>query len=668
MPFWWRRRKKPWYTNRYRAYRRRRWPKRRRRRIYKRRRTTRFNRRRRKRRRYKVRRKKPNIIVRQWQPDSIRRCKIKGMGILVLGAQGSQIDNFTVSKCDNVPPKLPWGGSSGLENITLAYLYEEHRFKNNIWTTSNVMRNLCRYLRVRLTFFRHPDTDFIIVYHRQPPYILNKYSFPGCHPHQLLLEKHKIILLSQASKPNGKYEKKVSIKPPKQMINKWFFTKDFANHTLLILKAAAMNFRYSYLSRTNENMLCTIYSLNTKFYQIPNWDHALSGSEFYKPYGSVPNPFYYQNKDGKDAFLKFEHKTLSSDMYYQSINYDTGWFSPSFLQARKTYGSSTSAPTTPAIHQVIVSRYNPNRDDGKGNKVWCISTQQQSWLNTSGADLIIEELPLWLALYGYYSWVSHEKPADWELHHVICIKSPAIYCAPEIGSCDIYCPIDYEYIIGKRPYDQTITPQGKRLWYPNMYWQKKTLNCIIQSGPFIPQYTEENSSTWELKYNYCFYFKWGGALNSDQEVKDPKDLDTYDVPDTIQQTIKIVNPEKQTAENALYPWDYRRGYIKERAIKRMSQDIPTDSEFQYITEETPKKRPRLGATPRYPQEEDKEIQACLQTLCEKNSCQELQDPTLQQLINQQQQQQEQIKYSIVKLLMNLKEKQRALQYHTGLLT
>ncbi len=137
--------------------------------------------------------------------------------------------------------------------------------------------------------------------------------------------------------------------------------------------------------------------------------------------------------------------------------------------------------------------------------------------------------------------------------------------------------------------------------------------------PLFHNTLKENSSTWELKYNYCFYFKWGGALNSDQEVKDPKDLDTYDVPDTIQQTIKIVNPEKQTAENALYPWDYRRGYIKERAIKRMSQDIPTDSEFQYITEETPTKRQRLGATPRYPQEEDKEIQACLQTLCEKNN-------------------------------------------------
>nr|UHK05556.1 MAG: ORF1 [Torque teno midi virus] len=668
MPFWWRRRKKPWFTNRYRAYRRRRWPKRRRRRIYKRRRTTRLNRRRRKRRRYKVRRKKPNIIVRQWQPDSIRKCKIKGMGILVLGAEGSQIDNFTVSKCDFVPPKVPWGGSSGLENITLEYLYEEHVFKNNIWTTSNIERNLCRYLRCRLTFFRHPDTDFIIAYNRQPPYFLNKYSFPGCHPQQLLLEKHKIILLSQASKPNSKYEKKVTIRPPKQMLSKWFFTKDFSKHTLLILKGAAANLRYSYLSRTNENMLCTIYSLNTKFYQIPNWDHALGISDYYRPYGTIPLPFYYKDKNGSTQNINFDASPPYSNKYYQSISWEKGWFSPSFLQAKVLLGKDERATQPPpAVHQVIVSRYNPNRDSGKGNKVWCISTQQSSWLNASGQDLVIEELPLWLALYGYFSWVSHEKPSDWEDHHVICIKSPAIYCYPEIGSCDVYCPIDFEYIQGKKPYGQALTEQSKKLWMPNMHWQKRTLNCIVESGPFVPQYSEETSSTWELKYNYSFYFKWGGPLNSDQEVKDPKNLDTYDVPDTIQQTIKIINPTKQTEQSTLYPWDYRRGYIKERAIKRMCEDIPTDTEFQCSTEETPKKRQRMGATPRYTQKEDQEIQACLQTLCEKNTFQEQEDQTIQQLINQQQQQQEQIKYSIVRLLMSLKEKQRALQYHTGLL-
>nr|UHM27216.1 MAG: ORF1 [Torque teno midi virus] len=664
MPFWWRRRKRPWYTNRYRAYRRRRFPKRRRRRIYKRRRSAKSYRRRRRRRRHKVRRKKPNIIVRQWQPDSIRRCKIKGLGILVLGAEGTQIDNFTIQKFDYVPPKVPWGGASGLENITLQYLFEEYQFKNNIWTTSNLWKNLCRYLYCTLTFFRHPETDFVVSYHRQIPYIFNKYSLPGCHPQQLLLEKHKIIILSTASKPNGKYEKKVKIRPPKQMLSKWFFTKDFAPQTLLILKGAACNFRYSYLSRTNENMQCTIYSLNPKFFELPDWNHAQT--DFYKPYATVPANFYYKDKNNVEKSLNFTAQTTPySDAYHKSISYEAGWFSPDFLQARELLGTKSGTPK--AVHQVIVTRYNPNKDEGTGNKIYCVSTLQRSWLNPSDKDLMIENVPLWLGLFGYYSFVSHEKPTDWEKSHVIVIKSSAIYCYPEIGSCDFYCPIDLDYIQGRKPYGQAITPQAKRLWMPDMTWQKKTLNCIVESGPFIPQYSEETASTWELKYNYSFNFKWGGPNIPDQAVKDPKDLDTYPAPDTLQETIQIINPTKQTAENILYPWDYRRGYIKERAIKRMCENYSTDTEFQFSTEETPKKKQRMGAAPRDPKEETKEMQACLQTLCKKNIFQEQENQTVQQLIDQQQQHQEQIKYSIVKLLMDLKEKQRALQYHTGLL-
>jgi len=586
------------------------------------------------------------------------------MGILVLGAEGTQIDNFTITKYDYVPPKVPWGGGSGLENITLEYLFEEYQFKNNIWTTSNIWKNLCRYLYCTLTFFRHPETDFVVVYNRQPPYIFNKYSLPGCHPQQLLLDKRKIIILSTASKPNGKYEKRIKIKPPKQMLSKWFFTKDFAPQTLLILKGAAVNFRYSYLSSTNENMQCTIYSLNPKFYQNPNWDHAQQN--MYAPYATIPQTFYFIDSKGADQKIDISNWLPGyQSPYDKSVSMKDGWFSPPFLQARKLLGNRSIQP--PAVHQMIVSRYNPNKDDGTGNKIYCVSTLQTSWQQPSDKDLVIENMPLWLGLFGYFSYISHTKPTDWELSHIIVIKSSAIYCYPEIGSCDFYIPIDFDYIQGKRPYGQQITDTQKARWLPDMTWQKKTLNCIVESGPFIPQYSEVTNSTWELKYNYSFHFKWGGPLTPDQQVKDPKDLDTYDVPDTIQETVQIIHPAKQTAENILYPWDYRRGLIKERALKRMCENYSTDSEFQLFTEEPQKKKKRLGAAPRDPKEETQEMQACLQTLCKKNILQEQEDQTVQQLIHQQQQQQEQIKYSIVKLLMDLKEKQTALQYHTGLL-
>ncbi len=118
---------------------------------------------------------------------------------------------------------------------------------------------------------------------------------------------------------------------------------------------------------------------------------------------------------------------------------------------------------------------------------------------------------------------------------------------------------------GKKPYEQVITKTQLSRWYPDMSWQKKTLNAIVECGPFIPQYSDETYSTWELKYDYSFYFKWGGPHDPEQEIKDPKQLDTYDVPDTMPKTVQIRNPAKQTTETILHPWDFRRGIVKKRS-------------------------------------------------------------------------------------------------------
>nr|UHM27330.1 MAG: ORF1 [Torque teno midi virus] len=660
MPFWWRRRRKPWY-GRWRRRRFQRYKGRKRRRRFTRRRNRRPTRRRR-RRRYKVRRKKQKIPVMQWQPDSIRKCKIKGVGILILGAEGTQMDCFTVQKTDYVPPKIPWGGGFGVENFTLSYLYEEHKFTNNIWTHTNIGKDLVRYLHCKINLFRHPDTDFVVNYNRQPPHRIDKWTFPSTHPQMLLLQKHKKIILSKQSKPNGKYVVKLRIKPPKQMLTKWFFSKPFCESSLVLLQGAAANFRYSHLTGKNTNMQVTIYSLNIKFYQIPNWANAQpSTSGGYLPYPNITLPLKYVVKDTppiQEQEMPVELKTN----YEKSVAHDTGWFKPQFLLAK--YVKQGAAHL--AVHQTIAARYNPLIDDGKGNEVYVVSNLQNSWKNVSDKQFLITDTPLWLALFGYYSFILTIKTPDYLKAHVVVLKSKAIYCYPEIGSCDLYCPIDWDYMTGKKPYEQVITKTQLARWYPDMSWQKKTLNAIVECGPFIPQYSDETYSTWELKYDYSFYFKWGGPHDPEQEIKDPKQLDTYDVPDTMPQTIQIRNPAKQTTETILHPWDFRRGIIKKGALKRMYQNLETDTEFQYSPEETPQKK-RRGAALRNPQEENQEIQECLQALCEKSTCQEEETKDLQQLIQQQQHQQQELKYSILKLLFDLKEKQRMLQYHTGLL-
>ncbi len=119
---------------------------------------------------------------------------------------------------------------------------------------------------------------------------------------------------------------------------------------------------------------------------------------------------------------------------------------------------------------------------------------------------------------------------------------------------------------------------------------KITLNAIVESGPFIPKYSQETNSTWELKYSYISRFKWGGPQISDKEVKNPKDLDTYDVPDTIQTAIQIVNPEKQTPETIFHPWDYRRGLLKSQLLKECAKTSQLIQSFNVLQQKYQKRK------------------------------------------------------------------------------
>lgn len=116
--------------------------------------------------------------------------------------------------------------------------------RKNIWTFSNKYKELVRYTGSSFTFYRHPETDFVLTYDIQPPFYITKYTYMSLHPQMLLLKKHKKILLSTATKPNGKLTKKFKIKPPKQLITKWFFQKEFATYGLVAIAASACNFRY----------------------------------------------------------------------------------------------------------------------------------------------------------------------------------------------------------------------------------------------------------------------------------------------------------------------------------------------------------------------------------------------------------------------------------------
>ena len=661
MPFFWRRRNRYWWgtwrkQNRYKRRNYWRHPRRRRRR-----RTAPRRRRRYRRRRRKVRRKRQQIPVKQWQPDSIVKCHIKGNSVIVLGAHGKQLNCYTVVKNDNVPPKAPMGGGFGVERFSLQYLYEEHVFHNNIWTKSNILKDLCRYLWVKFRFYRHSWCDFIVQYERQPPFTIDKWTYPATHPHQLLQAKHKKIIISKSTKPTGRLTTKFKVKPPKQMLSKWFFSDHFTDYTLLLLRAAALELKFSYLGFSNSNQEISLFYLDQAFYANANWG-AYSTTP-YKPYDNIPPNFTYTyglgNKTGT-----ITPETQSS--YDNSVSYEKGYFQPTLLQATSiTQQSGKPTATTP----INVARYNPNLDNGQGNKIYLTSILTKNYDPPStDKSLLIENVPLWLGLYGFLSYVTVIKKGKAFLDsHCVILQSPAILPSSQIGAGKTYLPIDYTMINGKGPYNETVTTNMKKKWFPTVEKQMETLNAIVCAGPYIPKYNDIKEDTWELKFEYNFLFKWGGPQTGDQPVTNPAQQGDYDVPDHFQSSIQIQNPQKINTESILHAWDQRRGHFTKKAIKRMLDNLQIDTDYEPITDSPPKKKIRKGPQLYTPHEKEEEIETCLRSLCEENTFQEKQTEDLQHLIQQQQEQQFQLKRNLLILIADMKRKQTMLQLQTGLL-
>nr|UHM26004.1 MAG: ORF1 [Torque teno midi virus] len=664
MPFWWNRRRKPWW-GRW----RRRWkykPNKRRRRRFTRRRNRRTARRGRRRRRYrrkiKVRRKKPQIVLKQWQPDSIVKCRIKGYGLLVLGAEGRQYRCYTPNKNLYTPPKSPSGGGFGVEKFSLKYLYEEYKFYNNIWTATNINKDLCRYLYVKFIFYRHKHTDFLVSYDRQPPFDLKQSTYTDLHPQRMLLQKHKKIILSQKTKPNGKLTKRMLVKPPKQMINKWFFTDEFSKYTLLLLQAVACDFNYSHLGAKAQNQQVSIIYINRQYYSKVGWydnNYNLNSIAKEKYYWYVSN----------NRMVSFQLSSVITNN--KGITYDNGWFNPKILQTVKiTNTNNITDVEAQAVLPTAVSRYNPNADTGKGNTVWLVSVHNTSDKQPTDPVLYYQGLPLYYLLHGWLDYVIAMKNDKTYLDsYYLVIQSPAIHPYAQVGTMNYFIPIDMNFWQGKAPFEEYLTDRMKSLWMPTLKHQVQTINAIVECSAFIPKYSETVESNWELKYDYNFYFKWGGPQVTEKPVQDPTKTGHYDVPDKLKEIIQIENPEKQKTESILHAWDFRRGYVTNTALKRMYDNLRSDSDDQSVTvtEGSSPKIPRIGAALENPQNKEKEMHQCLQTLFKKDFFQEAQEETdLKQLILQQQQKQHELKYNILQLIAQIKQQQRDLQLQTGL--
>lgn len=445
------------------------------------------------------------------------------------------------------------------------------------------------------------------------------------------------------------------------MITKWFFQKEFAKYGLFQMQASAINLGFGYYGPNAQSQLVTLSALNTKFYT--NASYGKTTDFPYKPYNTYPSAglhFYY---DRSKPQLKKTINVTTSTTYLQTVNYDTGFFQKAVLNAWKV--TQADKPTSTLYLPVTLIRYNPAMDTGENTRIWLTSIHSDTWEAPQDKDLIMVGRPLWMAFFGFWNWIEKAKMTkDYFTSHIFVVASDAIR---RITNSDqkVFPLIDPDFTQGKLPYEEFLTNQKKQLWYPTAENQVVSINSLVECGPYIPKYYNLKDSTWELKYSYTSFFKWGGPEIQDTPVQNPGKQGEYDVPDKQLQTIQVSDPLKESCKAMLRAWDYRRGIVTTTALRRMQENLSVSETYQSDCTEPPKKKKKITAQLRNPKEENQEIQTCLHSLFEESTCQDPQ-ASLQQLIHHQQQQQEKLKINIIHLLTDLKRKQRLMLLQSGL--
>nr|UGV45136.1 MAG: ORF1 [Torque teno virus] len=660
---WWKRKRRWWWRKRWTRgrFRRRRTgrPRRRpRRRRVRRKRQWRRGRRRRtynRRRRRLKKKRRPKLTLRLWQPDMVRNLKVSGYIPIIISGFGTFSRNFSSHLLDKVI-KEPFGGGHSTMRFSLQILFEEHLRGLNYWSYSNTDLELVRYKYCKFTFFRHPDTDYIVQYNRKTPLGGNILTAPSLHPGSLMLQKYRVLVPSWKTKPKGKGTVTIKIPPPTMLTDKWYFSKDVADLTLLNLNAVSADLRFPFCSpQTNTTcitfqVLSSVYNKFLSITEINSTNEEDKINDFlnaampkdksanilntFKSEGNYSHPsikvFNGSNRPSNDQYFatndslwgdaifvnsaqsltQLKKKIKDNIKNYkkkvqQEITATTQQGTSAFYHLVGIYGSSwlnqgRMSPEILGLYTEVI--YNPYTDKGVGNLLWIDPLNKSDNLyKPPQSKCPLKDMPLWQMCFGYIDWVKKElNHWDAPINYRILLRSPYTFpklyhdTQPEYG----FVIVSYNFTAGKMPDGSMYVPILYRTkWYPYMLNQEAVMEDISRSGPFAPK--QEMPST-ELVAKYTFKWKLGGNPISEQVVKDPSTQPTYELPaaGTIPRRVQVIDPKIVGPNISFKSWEIRRGYFSSTSIKRMSEQQETSESYF-----PGPKRPRIDLPKYEPPEE-----------------------------------------------------------------
>ena len=523
-----------------------------------------------------------------------------------------------------VPHGWPGGGGFSISNFSLQMLYKENLITNNYWTVTNDNMPLIRYLGCTITIYSQPEIDFLFYYNNTFPMVANRLTYMSTQPHIMLQLKHINVIKCRKYTKQKRQRKKIYVRPPSQMLNRWYLQHDIANVPLLQTLATACSLDRKYLHANAESTTIGLYCINTE--EIQNHFFSLQqGTQGYTPKDdelifAAPHADpkkitqikigdliflgqVYNNEEGTQiksipTGKSFPDKltTALTNAGYQGNPFYKEWLHPDSvivktrtqlaqLKTKYTDANTTLNPEDFSLKSTYASefRYNPFKDKGEGNKVYLVKildrTHSHNWDPPIDEDIVWKNLPLWLLTWGYLDF-QRKCGAQQQIDTNSCLVIETKYIEPQLTT-HRYVPIDYTFYNGTSPYTDQLYPSDHLNWHPKVRYQVNTVNNIACTGPNTIKLPDNISC--EAHIGYKFHFKVGGEPAPMTLLVDPQEQPAHTFPNNILQTTSLQNPTTPI-EHFLWKFDERRHELTKKATKRITSYQPTEKTVLSITE------------------------------------------------------------------------------------
>lgn len=269
---------------------------------------------------------------------------------------------------------------------------------------------------------------------------------------------------------------------------------------------------------------------------------------------------------------------------HNNFEYRIGAFSPIFLSPYRT----SPIENWPMAYRDI--SYNPLNDKAVGNRLWYQSiTKQDTQFTVPSCTFVLEDKPLWSMCFGYRDYIkSVRERQDIDFDGLVCIICP--YTVPPLHDPDHPNTgfVVYDSLFGNGKWldgSGFIPVEYQCRWRVCLAFQQQVLTDLAMSGPFSYKDDWKNTS---IQCKYKFNFRWGGNMLYQQTIKNPctdgHPTDSHRQPRDVQ----VSDPITVGPRYVFHQWDWRRGWLSERALKTMLEK-PLDADYYPI----PAKRPRL---------------------------------------------------------------------------